>query len=456
MKAVWRMIMMKVKHLFRLNDDAESEEEVISGIRAGVEFRGARLWILIIAVFVASLGLNTNSAAVIIGAMLISPLMGPIIGIGLGLGIYDFELLRKSVRNYVVTALFSIVTATIYFLISPYSEARSELLARTAPTIYDVLIALCGGMAGIIALGSKSQKWGNVIPGVAIATALMPPLCTVGYGISTGIWSYAAGALYLFVINTIFIVVATFIGSTFIMHFRKRTFVDRAKEVRVRRISTSIIVATIIPSVILTVGMVRNSYFDQKVNRFIQQELYFPKTHIVSYKSDYNKKTFDVVMIGAVVDSLQLRVAQEKMPFYGLEDVEMQVVQASLDADESDMMEKLRTDRVAIRHDEEIIVGQQKQIAELEERLSRYSRAETMSGEVYDELRLLYPQVEEVLIAKGMTTRGGAEAEKKTVEQVVALLIISSDMNEEESERMKNWLILRSRIDDLRVEIMRR
>lgn len=445
MNILWRMIQMKIKHLLRLNDDAESEEEVISGIRAGVEFRGARLWILIIAVFVASLGLNTNSAAVIIGAMLISPLMGPIIGIGLGLGIYDFELLRKSARNYIVTTIFSIFTATIYFLISPYSEARSELLARTAPTIYDVLIALCGGLAGIIALGSKSQRWGNVIPGVAIATALMPPLCTVGYGISTFTWSYAAGALYLFIINTIFIVVATFIGATFIMRFHKRTFVDRSKELRVRRISTSIIVATIIPSLILTFSMVRKSYFDQKVTQFIQNELHFPKTHIVSYSSDYNNKSFDVVMIGAAVDSIQLRVANEKMPFYGLEDVVMQVVQSS-DADGNDMMDKLRNDKNAILHDKEIIVSQQKQIAELEEKLAKYSHAESMAGEVYDELRLLYPQIAEIVIAKGKNA--------KSKEEVIALLVLSDKMSDEELARMKDWLKLRSRIKQLRIEIL--
>lgn len=146
----------------------------------------------------ASLGLNTNSAAVIIGAMLISPIMGPIMGMGLGVGINDFELFKRSFRSFFTATVFSVLTATFYFLVTPIAEAQSELLARTAPTIYDVFIALCGGLAGIIALSSVSQRSGNVIPGVAIATALMPPICTTGFGIATGNWLYAAGAFYLY------------------------------------------------------------------------------------------------------------------------------------------------------------------------------------------------------------------------------------------------------------------
>lgn len=165
---------------FNLAEDLVPQADAEAAIREGVSFKGTNMLILILAIFIASLGLNTNSTAVIIGAMLISPLMGPIIGIGLGVGVQDFELLNRSLRNLVMAAGFSVLTSTIYFLISPVSEGHSELLARTSPTIYDVLIGFFGGGAGIVAIGSKSK--GNVIPGVAIATALMPPLCTAGYG----------------------------------------------------------------------------------------------------------------------------------------------------------------------------------------------------------------------------------------------------------------------------------
>ena len=177
---------------FDLRKDKDDEKVIMESIRSGVEFRGANLWILIFAIFVASLGLNVNSTAVIIGAMLISPLMGPIIGMGLAVGINDFELLKRSMKSYALATVISVVTATIYFALTPLDEAQSELLARTSPSIYDVLIALFGGLAGIVALSTKDK--GNVLPGVAIATALMPPLCTAGYGLATGQLIYFLGA----------------------------------------------------------------------------------------------------------------------------------------------------------------------------------------------------------------------------------------------------------------------
>ena len=194
--SVFQELRRRLADILSFGDDLAPEKETIARIEESVDFRGAKLWVLVLAIFVASLGLNTNSAAVIIGAMLISPLMGPIIGMGLGIGINDFVLFKRAAKNYLVATLFSVATATVYFLLTPLDEVQSELLARTSPTIYDVGIALCGGLAGIVALGSRSQRMGNVVPGVAIATALMPPLCTVGFGLGTGNWLFAAGALY--------------------------------------------------------------------------------------------------------------------------------------------------------------------------------------------------------------------------------------------------------------------
>lgn len=198
-----------LRHVFDLNLDKENDFRTIETIKADVDFRGTKLWILICAIFIASLGLNVNSTAVIIGAMLISPLMGPIIGFGLSLGISDLVLMRRSLRNYGVSTLISIITATLFFLLSPLSHAQSELLARTQPTFYDVLIAFVGGFAGILAGASKNK--GNVLPGVAIATALMPPLCTAGFGLATANWNFFFGAFYLYIINSVFIAIATFV-----------------------------------------------------------------------------------------------------------------------------------------------------------------------------------------------------------------------------------------------------
>lgn len=192
-----------------LNKSMEDEQLTVESIRNGVEFRGANLWILVFATFIASLGLNVNSTAVIIGAMLISPLMGPIMGVGLAIGINDFELMKRSLKSYFIATVFSVTTATIYFAFTPLDEVQSELLARTSPTIYDVFIALVGGLAGIVAVATKEK--GNVIPGVAIATALMPPLCTAGFGLATGNLLYFLGAFYLYFINSVFISLATFL-----------------------------------------------------------------------------------------------------------------------------------------------------------------------------------------------------------------------------------------------------
>ena len=194
---------------FSLDEDKAQRDEVVASISKGVVFRGVNLWVLIFATMIASLGLNVNSAAVIIGAMLISPIMGPIMGIGLSLGINDFELLKKSLRNYALMFVVAIVTSTAYFLVSPLSSNSSELLARTVPTTYDVLIALFGGLAGIVAQ-TRQDRTSTVIPGVAIATALIPPLCTAGFGLATGQIRFFFGAFYLFFINSVFIALATY------------------------------------------------------------------------------------------------------------------------------------------------------------------------------------------------------------------------------------------------------
>ncbi|MBQ4355500.1 MAG: DUF389 domain-containing protein, partial [Bacteroidales bacterium] len=196
-----------IKSLGHIHESTDVDATTLS-IQKSVNFRGVNLWLLGFAIIIASVGLNVNSTAVIIGAMLISPLMGPIMGVGLAVGTYDWDLLKRSFRNLLLMVGISLLASTLYFLLSPLGDARSELLARTRPTIYDVLIALFGGLAGIIETSRKDK--GSVITGVAIATALMPPLCTVGYGISIWKGSVIFGALYLFLINSVFIALATF------------------------------------------------------------------------------------------------------------------------------------------------------------------------------------------------------------------------------------------------------
>ncbi|MCQ2196077.1 MAG: TIGR00341 family protein [Bacteroidaceae bacterium] len=436
-----------LNRLFGIADDSTKESEVIEGIVQGVNFRGPKLWILVIAVFVASLGLNTNSAAVIIGAMLISPLMGPIIGMGLAAGIYDFDLLRRSWRNYIIATLFSVLTATFYFLITPVSQAQSELLARTSPTIYDVLIALCGGLAGIIALGSRSQRTGNVIPGVAIATALMPPLCTVGFGLATMNWNYALGALFLFIINTIFIALATLLGSVFIMKFKKKTFLDSAKEKRVKRSIITLVVLTIIPAVLLTIGMVAENNFKLRVSHFIKNEMNFPMAHVISHTEDFKKKTFDVVLIGSEVDSLSLKEVEERLKIYDLDEVKMNVIQGNYTSETNDLREILNNNTDERHRTEAIIAQQQQQLTETEGKLQEYTGMRELASQVLTELNVLVPDLESVSLARGTTALNDS-----VYGMVTAIVKVNAKLDDNTVGRLTEWL--RQRIGEDNVNVV--
>ena len=234
-KTGWKKFWIDVKSYFNVAEDLEPQLDAEQSIRSGVSFKGSQLMVLIFAIFIASLGLNTNSIPVIIGAMLISPLMGPIIGMGLAIGIQDFVLLKRGLKNVMAAMIGSILTSAIYFLISPQYEGSSQLLARTSPSIYDVFVALFGGAAGILSIACRNK--GQVMPGVAIATSLMPPLCTAGYGLATLQMKFFLGALYLFFTNTIFILFATWIGVK-LMRYRKIVYNDDGMENRQREYGT--------------------------------------------------------------------------------------------------------------------------------------------------------------------------------------------------------------------------
>ena len=392
----------RLKKMLSLGEDKAMESETIASIVSGVDFSGAKLWILVLAIFVASLGLNTNSTAVIIGAMLISPLMGPIIGMGLGVGINDFMLLKRAFKNYLVATLFSVATATLYFLITPFNEAQSELLARTSPTIYDVLIALCGGLAGIIALGSLSQRSGNVIPGVAIATALMPPLCTVGFGLATANWLYALGALYLYLINTIFISVATFIGVTLIMRFHKKEFVDKQREKRVKRTIMGIAIITIIPSVFITLGMVKEAMFNNRCKRFCTNVVKVEGAHIISHTFDYKNRSMRVVLLGEEADSAAINMMKERMADYGLEETTLEIVQGTSNMKAEDLSGRLHLEEKQTLALQNQVMEYEKTIRQQRAELDAYAGAESHAKVLLPELRTLYPTIESVSTGRGM------------------------------------------------------
>ncbi|WP_028788482.1 DUF389 domain-containing protein [Terrimonas ferruginea] len=311
----------------RLPADEENVQSTVASIRGGTEFSGPSVWILVAAIFIASLGLNMNSPAVIIGAMLISPLMGPISGFGLGLGINDILLVKKAVRNFAIMVGVSVLTSTVYFAISPVKEAGSELLARTSPTVYDVLIAFVGGVAGIVAGASKLRK-SNVVPGVAIATALMPPLCTIGFGLSNFNWSYVIGAFYLFMINSVLIAISTFLVVT-LLGYPKVTEREKNKQKRITWIISALILFTIAPSIYLTFHIIKKSVFQQQATRFVREEIQ-DRTHIVVtsqllYKPSGSK--LEVVLMGDVIDSSGIQSLEKKLRYYGLQGCQLHLYQ---------------------------------------------------------------------------------------------------------------------------------
>ena len=436
---------------FDLRQEKEDEQETIESLKKGVEFRGTNLWVLIFAIFLASLGLNTNSTAVIIGAMLISPLMGPIMGFGLGLGITDFELVKRSLRNYLTATLFSVVTATIYFLISPISEAQSELLARTSPTIYDVLIAFFGGLAGIVAGSTKSK--GNVIPGVAIATALMPPLCTAGFGLATGNLSYFLGAFYLYFINTVFISLSTYIVVR-VLKYPNKEFLDKKRAMVVRRYMMVIVTCTIIPSLYLTYRVLRNTVFDEQVRSFVNKELDFPNTQVLSRTvavDTAGRKALNVVLLGDEVPDMMIETARARMRDYGLGGIGLNIQQGfGSDVDINELKSVLMKD--LYKNNEELVRAQAAQIDSLKHTVDRYRRASHLALSLTPELRVLYPQVERLACTPTIIAN---TVQDKPDTVLLVYVKVKNALTPDEQRKLSQWMGARTEEKNIKLIIDR-
>ena len=431
----------RVKEYFNLQPDKEDEQQTIAQISSNVAFRGANLWVLIFAILIASLGLNVNSTAVIIGAMLISPLMGPIIGMGLAVGINDLELLKRSAKHFGVATFISVLTAMCYFLVSPLGDAQSELLARTSPTLYDVLIAFCGGAAGIIALATRGK--GNVIPGVAIATALMPPLCTAGYGLATGHWLYFLGAFYLFFINTVFICLATFLGVR-MLKFSQREFVSSDRAHKTRNIITAIVLATMIPAAIMTFNIVEKSIFGRDIKHFVDNELTQDGTQILSSTPDRSNHTLNIVAVGREISPAKRDTAESRMKFYDLEDYRLNIIQGT----QTDSLLKLGRLNNTLRDNNHKLQAQMAQITALQQQLGHYTRYETMSTEVSQEVKALYPAVQSI----GLSPMTIASTDTLAPQPVVVAVVQTNKsrrLNETDRHKLQQWLQLRVQADSL-------
>lgn len=329
----------KIFSYLDLRTELESTNTIHQEIEKDIVFKGTNVWILVFAIVIASVGLNINSTAVIIGAMLISPLMGPINGIGYSVATYDFALFRRSLKNFGFAVAASLFASTMYFVLTPVSSAHSELLARTAPTIYDVIIALFGGFAGIVAISSKRK--GNVIPGVAIATALMPPLCTAGYGLGTGQINFFLGAIYLFAINTVFIALSAMAVSRF-FKFPITTLVAEERKKSIKRWTSFIILVTVLPSIYFGYQLVLNEKFSEQASKYVKNVTIFEGSYLLESDINAADRTIELVYAGKeMTEEVQDKIKGKSKDFE-ISGVEIEIKQGfSLDKEDNNEKEFL-------------------------------------------------------------------------------------------------------------------
>ena len=435
MKKTLRKILIYLRSISHLSDEIDYENASIS-IRKNIAFRGTNVFILACAIIIASVGLNVNSIPVIIGAMLISPVMGPIMGFGLGLGTQDNELVKNAMKNFAVMVAISILASSLFFVLSPLSLANpSELLARTRPTIYDVFIALFGGFAGIIETSRKDK--GSVITGVAIATALMPPLCTVGYGISIWKGSVIFGALYLFLINSIFIALATFAA---VKYFRF-PLVETTNEKK--RLSKSVmyllLVVVIVPSVITAISVVKENNFMSHADRVVAENKNLGKCFIYDYKATYSRKsaTLELFLAGEPPTDDAKKKFYNCAETYGI--TRSQIV---FHEDATSMREDLSEAEIVkgiYEQTDKQINRLNDSIAKLETLIADFKSKEIPTAAISKELFAQYPDITNLSLTRGSTVNTqGVETE-----QIVAFVTSIQPIDIEQHDRIERWLKVR-------------
>lgn len=428
----------KFLHFFNLESELENQDSVYEEIKKGIIFRGTNLWILIFAIIVASVGLNMNSTAVIIGAMLISPLMGPINGIGYSIATFDFDLFRKSVKNYAFAIVASLMASTAYFALSPVSTAHSELLARTSPTIYDVLIALFGGLAGIIAISSKHK--GNVIPGVAIATALMPPLCTAGYGLATGQFFFFFGAFYLFTINTIFIALAT-VWVSQLLKFPIRSIVNERRKKYINRIITLIITIVLLPSIFFGYQLVKKEEFLQRANQYVSNISLFDGNYLLKHDIDAEKNSIVLVYGGASLSDNQKNTIIKKSEDFDIKNATI-VIEEGLTF--SNMDEK----NVELFMLKEQIINLDIALNNKKLEIDSILRQQRFGKTLLNEIKTIFPQIQGCLFSESLHFHDTLTSYQMTP---VVILSIESKIADADKIKINNWLKQRLKKDNVKV-----
>ena len=447
--SVMHFIRHRVLERFALGADAASQEEVNSNIQKGITIKGTNLWVLIFAIFIASLGLNTNSTAVIIGAMLISPLMGPIIGMGYSMGVFDFALLKESLRNFLIMIVVSLVTSAIFFTLPLITSTQSELLARTQPTTYDILIALFGGLAGMVAQ-TRKDRTGTVIPGVAIATALMPPLCTVGYGLATFQFRFMLGALYLFTINSIFIALASFI-VTRVMKFQMIGELEAAKVRKLKNLMIVLIILITLPSILIAISIIQRSSFEANCKHFVEEAFNYDNTFVVESSAQYNpgrkkQSTIEVRLFGEPLSENVINNIRAQMSsVYHLPKVDL-VVRQSNQEDGGIAITALQSNYTEMLNDKN------RQISRLQEQLASIRMADTLAvGSMSRELGIFVPDINDMSLSRHIAYDIDGIPTDTTY---ICILSFRQDMEKEpDIDLIKHWLNNRTGAANIKILI---
>lgn len=404
-------------------------------IRKSIYFKGPNVWILAFAIFIASIGLNVNSTAVIIGAMLISPLMGPIFGMGMGMGINDTALIRTALKNLLVMIVISLLTSFLFFLISPLNLANpTELEARTHPTIYDVMIALFGGAAGIFEMSRKEK--GTVISGVAIATALMPPICTAGYGLAHGSAHFFFGALYLFFINAIFITLATYLMVKY-LKFKQAEYMDEARERKNRKIISAVVILVAIPSVWSAFTMIQSNNFEQRVSSFVSENKTWDRSYIYDYKISGGKA--ELFIGGEPLKSREKESLVTSAANHGLKESQI-ILREQNDAEESSSDSEKLMKGIYERTDLEIN-RREGQIRILEQELEELRGSEIPYTQITREIQSQYPVIKELALSRGASVSIDSTSHEKKCILVVAST--EKPLDKAFVTKLEDWLKIR-------------
>ena len=431
------LILDKLKKFFDLHGDIASIQEITERINAGVQFRGTNLSVLMLAIFIASIGLNMNSTAVIIGAMLISPLMGSILGIGYGLASYDSTYIRSSAGSLFAQVFISVAASTLYFSLTPIDTPSSELLARTSPTIWDVLIAVFGGLAGII--GVTRKEGGNVIPGVAIATALMPPLCTAGYGIATGVTAYAVGALYLFFINSFFICLTAFVVLK-IIDIPSKIARDSVEFSRQKLYLLTAAILVTLPSCFFAYQSVQENLENEQAKSYIEENFKAPPRLAISYTLDNEKKMLTVFTTAGIPEDDLAALTEKLHEKTHLRQFQLEVFSAET-VEEREKMEAMIERRLSEVEKRAIpSVQEQQTVTALKSAREESEKQGTYILDWNREARIVFPQISRIAVGSVHAPDPAANKAASLRETHIAFVYLQADLDEASRARLTEWI----------------